>query len=219
MTLCTVLVCSALLVLQITLSCACSCAFTDFETQYFRISASGQDLVEAEVTGTYIRRGRSGSGSFTFRFQERVYVLRVTKTYGCRTVPYFMHATTAIGSAACGVSLQRGVTYLLPLKKTGRSRLSSCGLIRPVSRLTSSETAFLESRQICCHGKCSCGGGLKSPVNCFVAPCRFAKPPCADAEKCEDNYCGGCRAEWFTENGSPACVRHGPSRHTISVRL
>jgi hypothetical protein len=44
-------------------------------------------------------------------------------------------------------------------------------------------------------------------VRCVQAPCRLARePPCPEAFKCVDNYCGGCNFDWYNENGSLACV-------------
>lgn len=213
----TAVVCLTVLALQISSYVACSCRFTDFETQYFRNSASGRDLAEAKVAWTYTRTRRIGEGSFSFRMEERVYVLKVTKTYGCRAVPYYTRATTSTSSASCGISLRRGVAYLLPLKKTGTSQLGLCGITRAATSLTASQTAFLNSREICCDGRCSCRGAHRTP--CFVAPCRFARPSCSAATKCVDNYCGGCRAEWFTADGAPACGKGLLASHSVSVSM
>jgi hypothetical protein len=42
-------------------------------------------------------------------------------------------------------------------------------------------------------------------VECFREPCFPLIPPCPEAVKCVDNYCGGCVAEWYKQDGSPAC--------------
>ena len=45
-------------------------------------------------------------------------------------------------------------------------------------------------------------------MNCFRQPCGPPeKPPCKEAVKCLDNYCGGCLAEWFNKDGLPACKK------------
>lgn len=74
--------------------------------------------------------------------------------------------------------------------------------------MTKMDREFLGSRTVCCSGKCSCASG-KRMVNCFRQPCHASeKGPCKEAVRCEDNYCGGCRAEWFNKVGKPACSKY-----------
>lgn len=190
---------SSLLLLAATPSSACRCAFADFPTQYYRSVNAGSDVVAARVVRTLVRT-RPSTGT-----DERVYVLRVVRTYnGCRRTPYIARATTAVSSAACGVSLQRRVTYILPLARKGLSRLSSCGLVREAKSLSKADRKFLRSRETCCRGRCEC---KRSPtVNCLVDPCKIALPACPEAKKCVSNYCGGCNVEWFTADNLPACT-------------
>lgn len=77
--------------------------------------------------------------------------------------------------------------------------------IRHFSSLSEADKSFLDSRQICCNGVCKCANG-DQPVSCFRPPCSPPEePPCEEAVKCVDNYCGGCVAEWFQEDKLPAC--------------
>lgn len=192
---------SALLALQLVSTLACSCISTDFQTQYFREVNAGKDVVQARVLKTYIRK-RPSTGPLDINVDERVYILKVTKTYGCKRSTLAV-ATTATNSAACGVNLRFGVTYLTALRRTGTTPISLCGITREFSSLSAANKQFLNTRETCCFGSCKC---LNAPrVNCFVNPCRFAKRPCAEAVKCVDNYCGGCFAEWFTKDNLPAC--------------
>jgi uncharacterized membrane protein len=43
-------------------------------------------------------------------------------------------------------------------------------------------------------------------VNCFVAPCQFAKCPNYPGAKCFNDYCGGCNARWFLVNNVPTSM-------------
>ncbi|CAF0848071.1 unnamed protein product [Rotaria sordida] len=51
-----------------------------------------------------------------------------------------------------------------------------------------------------CTKSSSCPPG-QSKVQCFVDPCQEATCPAYPDAKCISNYCGGCKAEWFTSSG------------------
>ncbi|NEP00544.1 MAG: hypothetical protein F6K58_18100 [Symploca sp. SIO2E9] len=44
-------------------------------------------------------------------------------------------------------------------------------------------------------------GTMDTLVNCLVAPCDTATCPANPKAKCFNNYCGGCNAIFFTDNG------------------
>lgn len=69
--------------------------------------------------------------------------------------------------------------------------------------LTPAEKLFLDTRNVCCKGKCRCADG-KPPGRCFRQPCDGLET-CDEAAKCVDNYCGGCWAEFFTRTGMQVC--------------
>lgn len=80
--------------------------------------------------------------------------------------------------------------------------------IRPLRYITESDWEFLGGRQVCCDRKCTCPG-WKQKRSCDRQPCGSQnKPPCEEATVCLDNYCGGCFAEWFKDDGSQACTAH-----------
>ncbi len=38
-------------------------------------------------------------------------------------------------------------------------------------------------------------------VDCFVSPCQFSLCPAYPEAVCEDDYCGGCNARWYVQQG------------------
>lgn len=112
---------------------------------------------------------------------------------------------TPSSGALCGVTLTVGETYLLNIHEDDSIIL--CDYNRRAIVLSKVDLKFLRMQLQCCKGaRCRCGDG-SFPVNCFVDPCQFAKPPCDEAKVCKANYCGGCNAVWFKEGGEkPACL-------------
>lgn len=105
----------------------------------------------------------------------------------------------------CNVFSFFHLSFLNPAKLLSTNLLTSMfhrhmftKFIREVGALTSDETSFLNSRNVCCKGQCKCSNG-KPPFNCFVRPCSHAK--CSAATTCVDNYCGGCSAECVSKTG------------------
>lgn len=141
--------------------------------------------------------------------QDQWYLARAEATYkGCIKPGSWVYVRTASSSAACGVTLQTGIRYLISgsLDTSGNYTapvisISSCGFTRPISQLSKNDRRFLLSRYNCCGDSCACTNG-KPPVNCFVDPCQVAGCPSGE---CESNYCGGCNAEFYDANGYETC--------------
>jgi hypothetical protein len=142
---------------------------------------------------------------------KKYYFISVQQAFKGCTGPSLVWIFTASNSALCGVTLNVGSEYLLLLSGSGPELTTSLcrgnSLFRDVS---SSDRAFLNSRSVCCGNVCNCASG-KPPVRCFRQPCSPPETaPCATAVKCQDNYCGGCMAEWFDNAGRPACAVTNP---------
>lgn len=87
-----------------------------------------------------------------------------------------------------------------------RTLFSHKQFIRLYSSLTKAEITFLNTREVCCvRGVCKCADGSR-PVACKRPPCEYIRPPCPEATSCNDNFCGGCGAEWFDADGAPVCL-------------
>jgi eight-cysteine-cluster-containing protein len=89
--------------------------------------------------------------------------------------------------------------------------IDSCDYNPAVSALTEHDREFLEQRQVCCGDACTCADGT-APVNCFADPCSVA-PACSEGT-CQANYCGGCNAEFYDENGYAVCENPSPAEPT-----
>lgn len=172
---------------------ACRCRLPELKKQYF------DEDIKNVVKATALYRFASGGP-----LDDIVYGLRVEQSFkGCEpseSVKVF----TAGNSAACGAFLEIGKTYILPIRTGTRPNISSCDFIKEVGLLSEEQESFLDARQTCCEGKCECANG-SPPVLCKTAPCSVSTAPCDDAVSCEDNYCGGCIAEWFDAMGCLAC--------------
>jgi hypothetical protein len=173
----------------------CSCVTASVQTQYFK--PENTRVVQAIVTS---KRVQPCANCKTF------YGIKVLEAFkGCKT-PVDVVVSTAKNSALCGVNLQVGTKYLIYLSSARVPTINLCQGILPFSDLSASDLSFLKSRNVCCGGQCRCVPGTPQ-VQCLVQPCNpSVKPPCAEATKCVDNFCGSCAAEWFTQDGFPACI-------------
>lgn len=63
---------------------------------------------------------------------------------------------------------------------------------------------YIQGRAVGCDDDRECPDGTQ-PVLCFANPCDVT-PACEQAVRCEANYCGGCNAEFFDENGARVCL-------------
>lgn len=195
---------------------ACSCAAVGFNESFYGSDKGGTPLSLAKVLGGYVVGGNVkdinetvGGGQLITLPTERVYFLKVTKAFtGCaRTEPFFTVARTPYLGSFCGVALRENSTYLLPLKQQGESNINLCQMVMEESQLSAEKHAFLDSRRLCCDGKCRCAGSAPL-TTCPASVCEGQSPPCADAVKCVSNPCDGCRAEWFTRvDDMPACSK------------
>lgn len=183
---------------------ACSCFPTTIRTAYYAGLKNGAPLSIVKVIGKDVRekvRVMPGRPADKLVY----YWLQVTKVYGgCskKKVPYCVVAKSE-SFASCGyVNLQEGSTYVLPIKQSGLSTLGTC--TRQFRYTTPEVKKFLDSRSICCNGRCKCSSFV---ARCVASPCSVTRPSCPDAVKCKDNYCGGCNAEFFNSKGEPACAR------------
>lgn len=172
---------------------ACSCLQPTVESSYNRHS----DVVTVQVTGTVVRG------------KQRLYSAQVLRVFkGCLQPGKRVLLATSVSSAACGITLRKVPTLIAGSRVTvGASALPAlqvglCDYNVPVADLTAQDRAFLEGRTVCCDGECACADG-SAPVNCFVDPCQVA-PPC-DEGACVANYCGGCNAEFYDDNGYGVC--------------
>jgi len=184
---------------------ACSCLLPTVESSYHDSDA----VIEAHVLLS-LPVG-----------DERWVVARVGATFkGCLEESELVLLTTPSSSAACGATLQNGQTYLINGTSDGsalgidRLRIGLCDYNPPLAELTERDQTFLEGREVCCGGECSCANG-EQPVMCFVQPCSVA-PACAEAATCVDNYCGGCNAELYDAFGNAVCQASRPCSSDVS---
>lgn len=112
------------------------------------------------------------------------YKLEVTT--GCSTTR-IQQLTTCGNSACCGVNLEEGTSYALPLNRNGlKSTLNLCQVFSPVSSLTAEQLELVSV----------CPTGSKKPLRCkpqcvcVRAPCPCAEEPrCPSGLECVNDLC------------------------------
>jgi hypothetical protein len=178
---------------------ACSCMSPNLVASYQYAS----DTIAARVL-TERQRGN--------RLQYRVEVIRAYS--GCLQPGERITIETPVWSASCGQPLALGRRYLLTADASDFKddpnvfSINLCGYNRALANLTADDLAFLESRSVFCEetGQVSCADG-SDPVQCFADPCEVES--CAEATMCEANYCGGCDAEFYSDDWTPVCEDQG----------
>lgn len=185
---------------------ACTCVRSTFPTKFFAAEKAGAPLSEAKVLFTFLSPVAPGDNP-DLQLRTRWYFLQVNKVYtGCAPkMPHFAVARSSTTGSLCGLNLKEGSTYILSLKVTGDSWLSSCGVAIETGNLSKGDRDFLDRRHLCCKGACRCANPLIPMPLCVAEPCAVTRPSCP-VDKCVNNYCGGCAAEFFNEKGLPACV-------------
>jgi hypothetical protein len=180
----------------------CSCLARTLKAQYYDPSATR--VVRAVVQ-------REWPAVITDQAQKKYYLISVKQVFKGCAKPSLIWISTASNSAMCGVSLNVGSEYLLFLTGSGPGlSIFLCYNNTHFNNLSPSDIAFFNSRNVCCGNVCNCASG-KPPVRCIRQPCSPPeKAPCPAAVKCQDNYCGGCMAEWFDKAGLPACAAPNP---------
>ena len=172
---------------------ACKCPPPTVESSY----NGSSDVVRARVLS------RASAGGTTW------YRARVVRTFkGCLTRNQLVLLSTPSSSATCGAQLAVGSEHLINGDAAGsvlgvpRLAINSCDYNVRASELSAHDQAFLDGRTVCCGDRCTCADGTQ-PVQCFVDPCQVA-PACDDGQ-CVANYCGGCNAEFYDDNGHAVC--------------
>jgi hypothetical protein len=176
---------------------ACKCAVTPVPKRYY--TPEYERVVRAGVTNEFPAPCMINATSCPV-----LYKLRVIKAFKGCDKPATIDAYTTSDSASCGIKLRVGAEYLMFLKSTQSQHIGTCQGIQLFSELSAADRNFLNTRRVCCGSQCKCVRPYPTS-RCFVEPCKFAKPPCADAVRCS-GVCGECRAEWFTKDGYLACL-------------
>lgn len=169
---------------------ACFCAIPDLVTSYEEYDA----VIAADVY-------------FGFELgSDRYYLVNPTRSYkGCVDTKRPVWVKTSRSSGSCGTSLEEGESYLLSARQDSApwvKSISSCSYNVKTSTLTQEQQSFLDTRIQCCGDDCSCANG-EEVVNCLVDPCQVA--PACDEGSCRANFCGGCNAEFFNDEGERVC--------------
>jgi hypothetical protein len=118
---------------------------------------------------------------------------------------------TSLDATSCGRPLDDflGEQFVISFRTGSTSCKNSyafglCDLYVSSDLLTDDDMFLLENWKNDCLGVCSTG----TEVQCLVAPCETAIPP-NDCDiygaTCTDNYCNGCNALWWNDDGTLRC--------------
>jgi hypothetical protein len=136
---------------------------------------------------------------FSFRVFGRTWTFaKLENEYkGCARTPSPVVITSG------GEALIAGQQYLLSGEASaGAFAIGACGATN-FADLSPTDLNWLATRTNCCGEACKCGDGSEF-VECFADPCQTTT--CSDASSCVANYCGGCNAEFYNQNGEPICT-------------
>jgi hypothetical protein len=136
------------------------------------------------------------------------YRVEVQRTFGgCLDRGDVVIVESQRSSAACGMELRAGQSYLLTADRSDSGdvlAITLCGYNREWSTLSTDDLDFLASRPVTCDEQLvACADGTP-PVHCFADACAI-EPWCAEAESCEMNTCRGCDAEFYDATWAPVC--------------
>ena len=182
-------------------SLTCYCMRPTVEKAWF--------LSDFQFSGTPLWQTNIGSSKY--------YYVRVDMVFkGCLKKGQIIIAVTPQSSAACGLYLKTKVKYLINGDDLGESYgkqfigATLCGYNMRWSDLNQDELNYLDTRPVECGEQFDCANG-NPPVNCFTDPCVVA-PECPESETCVSNYCRGCYAEFYDNDGYAVCENSGFNR-------
>ncbi len=187
----------------------CRCRRSNFEVEFVKDECRSTPFARAVVMGRKLNDDKTRV-KYTL-YVEQVYADCVEK------LPRVQLAYSSAGP--CGANLEIHREYVLPLRKDGAaSKISKCMMAVRVDRLQPRHSYYLQTRPIRkCSGKLTCAWG-QMPYECSHATINRPRKPCNRAKQWVINECDGCRAEWFTWTGFPACVGE-PDAHVGSSRI
>ncbi|KAI0561713.1 Proteinase inhibitor I35b (TIMP) [Gracilaria domingensis] len=200
------------LFLSVPWALACTCVRPSVKSFFFKADI----VVKAKLISSTSRQliGISGATPFPLEADFMFEVETVFK--GCN-VPSVIEAGTRIQETfttpsgipvasvnTCGTFSPSEETVILFLGSTLPAVLNSCTFAPLYRSLSPANREFLNSREVCCGGGCRCADGSEL-LDCTPRPCSTTEMPCEEAEKCVDNRCGDCTAEFFSSTNRPAC--------------
>lgn len=149
--------------------------------------------------------------SHRIRGNMHQYNVEVVRPFsGCTVAGDAVVVETNVSSAACGLPLDVGRTYLLTAYQDPTAsdvfEIGLCGYNQEWSTVSQEDREFLASRLVVCDADplgATCADGSQ-PVQCFANACQVQQG-CAAAETCEFNTCGGCGAEYYDASWTPVC--------------
>eukprot|EP01089_Gocevia_fonbrunei_P015296 TRINITY_DN4431_c0_g1_i1.p1 TRINITY_DN4431_c0_g1~~TRINITY_DN4431_c0_g1_i1.p1 ORF type:complete len:304 (+),score=44.11 TRINITY_DN4431_c0_g1_i1:3-914(+) len=175
-----------------------------------------------EIYGSFALGTNNFIGDVTFSNESlknyHLYNVTVQQVYkGCLVADQEIYIATPYNSAACGIELDDDTYYIeagdqYTIYKSLPVYLAfACSSTKLFDSLTEDETEFLSQRWVCpcvdspqSDDSC-CGCADSNFTACFVEPCLAATSDDCPAAllNCKNNYCGGCNAEFFSEEIFP----------------
>jgi len=134
------------------------------------------------------------------------YQVRVLQVFKGCVLDSLLKVVTPSVPEACGLVLEVPQNYILTgsmYNKLDNDTLfiHSCGYNVPLTRVSMEEENYLDNLYNPCTNQCATG----TDVDCFASPCSVSSCDVKDAV-CEDNYCNGCNAYWWSNDFTCLCL-------------
>lgn len=186
-----------------------------FAATYLGQEAQACDCLDKELPQQYAIHDHVFAGRVLFELNmasTSLYLAFVETNYtGCEAEQGVVWLQTPNDGSSCVTRFSVGESYLffadeVPGIYSFALSTHECSGNRLMSRLEPEDLEYLQTRQNCCDGSCTCQPGVDE-VNCLVDPCSVAAPCDVVGEvRCESNYCGGCHAEFYNSDGERVCL-------------
>jgi len=211
----TILVLSLVMSYYFIIADGCTCANIQAIEQYLNASSSFPYVAEVKILSKVDNsNGKYNDGLSRYRAQVLTVYNGCLKSQNCPII-----LATQNSSATCGRSLDNSIgnQYVISFRTGSTSCKNAydfglCDYFALSTDLQNTDDMFiLKNWKNSCLGVCATG----NEVNCFAEPCKTATAPsgCIIAGKrCENNYCNGCNAIWYDDDGTILCHTNVPQQ-------
>lgn len=180
-------------------SIACKCATHSLENDFY--GTNTESFVRATVVAAY-EPIEGDCAEDQKEHRKRFYTLKVAQEYKSCSKAGFRIVETGCCTSSCGMILEKGMEYVMPIPKGSIPLINSCMVRTRILEFYRYKnpneflTTILPTSPFTVH-----------PPHSYADKSRARISQLSDGVSCEDNYCGDeCRAEWLDVNGRPTCL-------------
>jgi len=186
---------------------SCTCTTTSQLEQYLSDPLNYPYVAVVKILNKVVNTGQFDDDLLRYRVQV------ITSIKGCLPnvkCPIILETKNSSGECGRPLDNEFGKLYVISFSNGSTSCKNSyafglCDYFALSSDLEGTDDMWLLNNwKNDCLGVCATG----IEIQCVVAPCDTATPPdgCDTYQKvCTDNYCNGCNAIWWNDNGTILC--------------